>query len=167
MENLHHFFEIPDLWQFVRWNLYGVLGALLLMWIFRSEIESPIRKKVVSVVMMVTILTFTTSVLFLDFADVYTYCNDAGRLFILATLVLYAADLLRRADIYTFGKDIVLYIGVTYAILSSSLPVVQTAKISYNGQELVFTNILWMMTAIVVVMYSVLSFGLIWSEKRS
>lgn len=167
MENAHHLFTISDLMQFVRWNLFGTLGALLFMWMFRSEIQSKSRRKIISIFMVSVVVMYIAHIGVLGFSDLYTVGTFSEELLTIITIAIYAAGLFSRTQVYRLSKDPVVWIGISFVILSANFPVIQTAKLFYYGKEVLFTNILWIMTGIIVLMYSVLSFGFIWSEKRS
>ncbi len=166
MENLNKILTIPDFWQFVRWNLFSVLGSVLFMFMFRSEILSRSKRNIISLGIAIVILLYIGQSISAGFGALYTVSKFSQNVLLITTIAIYAADLFSRTQFYRLDKDPVIWIAISYLILSTSFPVIQTAKILYYGTEPLFSNIMIVMTTVVILMYAVLSFGLIWSKKR-
>lgn len=166
MENANHLFDIPDFWQFVRWNLFGIASRLLFMWMFREEIHSTRRKKIIGFLMMLLTAGFIISLLLQGFAAMHTTIQFTANIFGIISIALYAADLFSREYIHEIGRDIVVWIAATFLIIFTSFPIIQTAKLLFYGREPLFSNIRWIMTGVIILMYSVLCFGFIYSYPK-
>jgi hypothetical protein len=144
-----------------------ILTMSYFMWLFRSYTKDALRRKIIKIFLVVYILSCVASVIILGFdSGGYDEAHLLGAILTVLSIMYFAIDLFGGKDLYNLNKDLLLWVGAGYLVYFVSFPVIQAARLLFVRNEALFPNLQIIHVGIIVLMYGIISFGFIWSDKK-
>ncbi len=151
------------------YNIYDFIYFSLLIWIIHGVISSQKRKIKVKFLLIAYWISFLcNSIIINPLIEYLKTAYTIGSILLVIAVLFYLIDTLLSEQISKIQKNLLLWICIGLLIFNISYPVIIFAQLLYASESHKLESSLSILQGIIILItYSIITFGFIWSEKKS
>jgi len=115
----------------------------------------------------IALLIFLAELIFKGFKEVLFFSKTTGYLIALISLFLYIIGLFKTNSLHNPFRELFTYFLLGFTLFLIASPVILLARNMYTNNMEMSINLSYIMGFIVFLMYTIFSFGFIYSKKAS
>ncbi|WP_405227166.1 hypothetical protein [Dokdonia sp. Asnod1-B02] len=148
-------------------NIYGLITSLYVTWICLRYVRTLYLNRIIKFLMLIIGITHIAEFVIKGFDEPWAISKTIGPLLGVVALFIYLINLFKSASVINPFKETVTYFLIGFALFFVASPVILMARIYYLNNLTMSYNLSYIMAAIAILMYTIFSFGFIYSKKAS
>lgn len=148
-------------------NIYGLITSLYVTWVCLRYVKSFYLNRIIKFLIFIIAITHIVEFGVKGFDQPWGISKAVGPLLGVVALFIYLINLFKSASVINPFKETVTYFLAGFALFFVASPVILIARIYYLDNLTMSYNLSYIMAAIAILMYTIFSFGFIYSKKAS
>ncbi|WP_298353657.1 hypothetical protein [uncultured Dokdonia sp.] len=148
-------------------NIFIVVAVTYYLSIIRKEVTSRNLKLTASILIIAFLLIVVSDLSLNGLSEAWKMSNTLGSTIAIIGFLLYLIHTLKSSNLTNWSRNMINYFVAGFALFFIAGPVINLARILYQYNYALNVSLSYIMAIVAILMYTIFSFGFIYSKKAS